>query len=140
HASLPWYLGLFALGMVAAGINCAARPLERRLRAGVPWDLAALALIGLCGLGGMVLARLWFRWKPVTDALVGLATAALLIHCGQADARTSLVRRLLSSAPAVKVGHFSYSLYLIHLPVVALCYFLVRGLSLGPVAHVVALL
>ena len=140
RASLPWYLGLFALGMVAAGINRAPRPLERRLRDSVPWGRVALLSFGLCGLGGMVLARLWFRWKPLTDALVGLATASLLVHCGQADVRTSLVRRLLSSAPAVTVGHFSYSLYLVHLPVVALCYFLVRGFALGPVAHVVALL
>jgi peptidoglycan/LPS O-acetylase OafA/YrhL len=138
HTALPWYLGLFALGMVAAGVSRAPRPFERWLRAAVSWGWVALGLFAVCGLGGMVLAQLWFRWKPVTDALVGLATAALLIHCAEAGA--SPVQRLLASAPAVKVGHFSYSLYLIHLPVVALCYFVVRALPLGPVAHVVALL
>ena len=40
----------------------------------------------------------------------------------------------------MKVGHFSYSLYLIHLLVVAGCYFLIRGLPLGPVAHLVVLI
>jgi peptidoglycan/LPS O-acetylase OafA/YrhL len=138
RTALPWYLGLFALGLVAAGISCAPRPLEERLRRTVPWGAVALALFAVCGLGGMALAGLWFRWKPATDALVGLATAALLIHCARNPG--SLARRLLSSPPVVKVGHFSYSLYLVHLPVVALCYFLVRALALGPVAHVLVLL
>jgi peptidoglycan/LPS O-acetylase OafA/YrhL len=140
RSAVCWYLGLFALGMVAAGISVAPRPLERRLRQVIPWGKVALVLAAICALGGLVLARLWFQWKPVTDALVGLATAALLVHCSQVDVRTSLVRRLLSSPALVKVGHFSYSLYLIHLLVVALCYFLVRGLPLGPVAHVVVLI
>jgi peptidoglycan/LPS O-acetylase OafA/YrhL len=136
RAALPWYLGLFALGMVAAGIGFSPRPLERGLRA-LPWGRIALVLAVLCAFGGLVLARLWFRWKPVTDVLVGLATAALLVHCGR-DA--SSVARLLAAPRLVKLGHFSYSLYLTHLPVVALAYFLVRPLPLGPVAHVAMLL
>jgi peptidoglycan/LPS O-acetylase OafA/YrhL len=136
RAALPWYLGLFALGMVAAAIGFSSRPLERGLRA-LPWGRIALALVALCAFGGLVLAKVWFRWKPVTDVLVGLATAALLVHCGR-DA--SSVGRLLSAPPLVRLGHFSYSLYLTHLPVVALAYFLVRPLPLGPVAHVAVLL
>jgi peptidoglycan/LPS O-acetylase OafA/YrhL len=138
HAALPWYLGLFALGMVAAGIGASPRPLERRLRQVMPWARIALALLVMCLVGGLGLARLWFRWKPATDALVGLTAAALLIHCGLAA--TSPVTRLLSSAPLVGLGHFSYSLYLTHLPVVALVYFLVRTLPLGPVTHVLVML
>jgi peptidoglycan/LPS O-acetylase OafA/YrhL len=138
HAAVSWYLGLFAMGMVAAAIGCADRPLERRLREVVPWGRVALGLCVACALGGLVLARVWFRWKPITDPLVGLATAALLVHCGlPAGAR---VRRLLSAPAAVQLGHFSYSLYLVHLPVVAGGYFLVRRLSLGPVVHVGAML
>jgi peptidoglycan/LPS O-acetylase OafA/YrhL len=137
RAAGPWYLGLFALGMVAAAIGFAARPLERGLRA-LPWGPIALVLAVICAAGGLVLARIWFRWKPVTDVLVGLATAALLIHCGRDPGTT--VARLLSSPPIVRLGHFSYSLYLTHLPVVAMAYFLVRPLPLGPVAHVLVLL
>jgi peptidoglycan/LPS O-acetylase OafA/YrhL len=137
RAALPWYLGLFALGMVAATIGFAPRPLERGLRT-LPWGRITLVLLAICAVGGLVLARLWFRWKPLTDVLVGLATATLLVHCGAAA--SSRVTRLLSSPPLVKLGHFSYSLYLIHLPVVALAYFLVRPLPLGAVAHVLVLL
>jgi peptidoglycan/LPS O-acetylase OafA/YrhL len=138
HAALPWYLGLFALGMVAAGISAAPRPLERRLRSAIPWASATVVLLGICAVGGLALAKVWFRWKPVTDALVGLTTATLLIHCHQAP--SSRAARLLSSPRAVGLGHFSYSLYLTHLPVVAGTYFVVRSLPLGPVAHVAAML
>jgi peptidoglycan/LPS O-acetylase OafA/YrhL len=138
HTALPWYLGLFALGMVAAAISCAPRPLEQRLRR-LPWGPIAKLLIGLCAVGGLVLARLWFRWKPITDALVGLATAALLVHCVAGEGRARIVR-LLSWPPLVQVGHFSYSLYLVHLPVVALCHFALLSLPLGPVAHLALLL
>jgi peptidoglycan/LPS O-acetylase OafA/YrhL len=136
RAALPWYLGLFALGMVAAAIGFAPRPLERGLRT-LPWGRITVVLAAICAIGGLVLARLWFRWKPVTDVLVGLATAALLIHCLTGGSR---VARLLSTPRLVKLGHFSYSLYLTHLPVVALAYFVVRPLPLGPVSHVLAVL
>ena len=136
YAVVPWYLGLFALGMVAAGIGWAPRPPARRLRQVIPWGRLALLLVAICVVGGLVLAKLWFRWKPVTDVLVGLTTAALLVHCDTGGR----VARLLSSPPLVGLGHFSYSLYLTHLPVVAGCYFVVRSLPLGPVAHVAVLL
>ncbi len=39
---------------------------------------------------------------------------------------------LLEAKPLLALGHFSYSLYLTHLPVVALCYFALRPLRLSP--------
>jgi peptidoglycan/LPS O-acetylase OafA/YrhL len=38
---------------------------------------------------------------------------------------------LLESRPLLALGHFSYSLYLTHLPVLALGYFALRPLGLG---------
>jgi peptidoglycan/LPS O-acetylase OafA/YrhL len=136
NAAVTWYLGLFALGMAAAGIARADRPVERRLRARVPWAAVAMALVAACAAGGMLFAQRWFRSKPQTDPLVGLATAALLVWCGQG----APVRRWLAWRPLVLLGHFSYSVYLVHLPVVALCYFAVRRLGLAPLEHVLALL
>jgi peptidoglycan/LPS O-acetylase OafA/YrhL len=137
NAAVTWYLGLFALGLAAAAISRADRPLERRLRTAVPWPALTAILFLACAAGGLLFAKRWFRSKPETDALVGLATAALLVYCAQG---TSPVRRWLEARPLVALGHFSYSLYLVHLPVVALCFFAVRALSLPPLAHVLALL
>jgi peptidoglycan/LPS O-acetylase OafA/YrhL len=142
--AIPWYLALFWLGAAAAVINFSPRPLERRLRERIPWGrLSAVAWV-VCVGGGVVFASVFFRHKPVTDLAFGIATAALLVHLTDRAANIGEARgRLLGwleSRPAVAVGHFSYSLYLCHLPVVALCYFGIRQLGLSPVAHTVVML
>jgi peptidoglycan/LPS O-acetylase OafA/YrhL len=48
--------------------------------------------------------------------------------------------RLLEARPMLALGHFSYSLYLTHLPVVALCYFALRPLALAPLPFSLLLL
>jgi peptidoglycan/LPS O-acetylase OafA/YrhL len=143
-SAVSWYLGLFALGMVAAGIGHGARPRERQLLDGVPWGLLASLLTAACLVGGLVFAKAWFLHKPRTDLLVGLATAALLVHCTRemraGGFEPPLVLRVLHRPALVALGHFSYSLYLSHLPVVALCYLAVRKLSLAPLPHLLAML
>ena len=47
---------------------------------------------------------------------------------------------MLESRPALAVGHFSYSLYLTHLPLLALCYFALAGLGLSGATLVLMLL
>jgi peptidoglycan/LPS O-acetylase OafA/YrhL len=142
-SAVSWYLALFALGMVAAGIGHAARPQERELRAAVPWGVLALVLALACAVGGLVFAQAWFLHKPRTDLLVGVATAALLVHCTRQVAdglQPGPVVRLLHAPALVGLGHFSYSLYLSHLPVVALCFLAVRPLGLAPLPHMLAML
>jgi peptidoglycan/LPS O-acetylase OafA/YrhL len=60
----------------------------------------------------------------------------LLVHltaCAASAGKTrSRLFELLSAKPLVTVGHFSYSLYLTHLPVMALCYFALLPLHLAP--------
>jgi peptidoglycan/LPS O-acetylase OafA/YrhL len=61
--------------------------------------------------------------------LIGLATATLLLSSTervQSDSPGWLLR-LLESRPLLAIGHFSYSLYLTHLPVLALLFFYLRG-------------
>ncbi len=126
--AIPWYLCLFALGMLAAGVSFSERRTESWLRARVAWGKVSAALWLLCALGGTVGARVWFRYIPATDLLVGVAASCLLIYLTsrvQSGEETWLLR-MLQSAPAALVGHFSYSLYLTHLPIVALCYFGLR--------------
>jgi peptidoglycan/LPS O-acetylase OafA/YrhL len=145
HSAIPWYLGCFALGMVAAGINFADRPVEILLRRRVPWGSLSWVLLAFCAVGGVLFARIWFRHQPVTDALVALTTATLLVHCsrhaaGEAAGREPLALRLLGSRPMVALGRFSYSIYLIHLPVLACCFLAQRALPLSQEAHLAVML
>ena len=132
--AVPWYLLLFALGMLAAGVGFSERGLERRLRERVNWSRLSLGLWLFCALGGTLGARIWFRFLPLTDLLVGSAAAALLVHCTRQVTGASgrgWVLRVLESPALVGIGHFSYSLYLTHLPIVALCFFGLRALGLA---------
>jgi peptidoglycan/LPS O-acetylase OafA/YrhL len=135
--AIPWYLLLFGLGMAAASIGFAPSPLSMRLRADVPWRRVSAALWLGCAAFGLLLGRVWFAHKPVTDLMVGLAMAALLVSLGiRAQAKVpdeqGWFLQVLQSRPLLALGHFSYSLYLTHLPVLALCYFALAPLRLPP--------
>jgi len=136
HVAIPWYLLLFTFGMAAASIGFAPHELERKLRSGLPWAWLCAGLWLACVVLSNAAAKLWFNLKPAVDPLVGLATATLLVHLtrqGIAGQRSHLLR-LLEWRPLVTLGHFSYSLYLTHLPVLALCFFALRrfGVSGAP--------
>jgi peptidoglycan/LPS O-acetylase OafA/YrhL len=141
----PWYLGLFALGMCAASVGFSGRSLEHPLAKRLPWKLALWVLTGSCVLGTTVLVKTWFRVLPLSDALVGATTAALLVNYTECalnggDRPKPMLLRLLESRPLVRLGHFSYSLYLTHLPIVALCYFGLRPFALSAQARMASLI
>jgi peptidoglycan/LPS O-acetylase OafA/YrhL len=145
HTAASWYIGLFALGMCAAGIGFASRPFERTLRERAPWGAVALTFLLLVGLGITVLIKVWFVVMPFSDTLVGAATASGLVYLtrhalNRGLARSPLALRFFEWPPLVLLGRFSYSLYLTHLPVVALCYFGLRRLALSPNAALLALI
>ena len=129
-----WYVLLFALGMASANVSFGSGS-ARKLQA-LPWRLIASASWGLLAVVGLVFAGVWFGHKPVTDCLVGLAMAAVLVQLTSTATRREAPRGfllgLLEAKPLLALGHFSYSLYLTHLPVVALCYFALRPLRLSP--------
>ncbi len=140
--AIPWYLVLFTLGMGAAAIGHVDRPLERTLWERVNWRLVTLALVGAAGVGGWFFGYYWFRAKPLTDLLLGFAAAAFLVNAARDGklGRTNRVADWLSSRPAVALGHMSYSLYLTHLPVLALCHFTLVGAGFSPLVHALVLL
>lgn len=140
-SAVTWYLVLFTFGMSAAAVGFASE--ERRpLNAAWPWSAIAGASWVLCGVFALGAATIWFRFKPLTDVLVGFATAATLVYLtGRAATETRGVPlRLLESRPLVAIGHFSYSLYLTHLPVVALLALVLAPLGLSPLVSAGALL
>jgi peptidoglycan/LPS O-acetylase OafA/YrhL len=130
--AIPWYLFLFALGMLAAAAGFAPR--GERLRLAVPWRKVSGALWVGCLLFSTAAPAVWFACKPLVDALIGLATATLLVHLTNragAHERGRLLP-LLEWRPLLTLGHFSYSLYLTHLPILAVCYFTLRPLEARP--------
>jgi peptidoglycan/LPS O-acetylase OafA/YrhL len=141
RVAIPWYLLLFAFGMAAASIGFGHHELERRLRTSVPWKLVSAGLWLTCVVSSNAAATLWFSIKPVVDPLVGLSTATLLIHLTRegVSGRHSRLLALLESRALVGLGHFSYSLYLTHLPVLALCYLGLRSLGVSGPAFTLAI-
>jgi peptidoglycan/LPS O-acetylase OafA/YrhL len=136
HVAIPWYLLLFAFGMSSATLGFSDAALAQRWRQRAPLGPICAACWAICFALSMGLPKFWFSSKPVTDVLVGLASATLLAFLTRrANAETvsrGLLLRVLESRPLVGVGHFSYSLYLTHLPIVALSYFALRAQLAGP--------
>lgn len=102
----PQYLGLFALGMVGAGIAYSQNPrlallLQRRAWAAVAAACAA-AFVGI-----HLLAHGLFK----TDVIVGVCSVGVIVIAAVHDGQ---LRRVLSWRPLVRIGTFAYSLYLLH--------------------------
>jgi peptidoglycan/LPS O-acetylase OafA/YrhL len=120
EAARPWYLGLFALGMAAADVSYSNRPNVQLLRQHAYWlCLVVLPLTALAGIGPMK-HQIW-----IADAIVGLSACLMIIACVASKMQSSgdrlpLALRLLESPRAIWLGAMSYSLYLIHPPIVAL--------------------
>ncbi len=132
-----WFLGLFAMGMVAAVINFSRLiPKERLLR----WS-KAFCILGLivffAGTFVFGASRLW-EYLYLMDFLVGLTISCFLVLCtGYCfnDAKLShpFFLRFLMSPYVVRLGTFSYSLYLVHFPLLSLLHLWIRPLNLPPV-------
>jgi peptidoglycan/LPS O-acetylase OafA/YrhL len=126
----PWLLGLFGLGVVAAGV--ASRP-----RGALPWNWIALGA-GVLGLVAIVLCPEGTAdgafWAP--DLLVGAAVAVFFVAAAH-DPRI-VPARALALRPVVLLGTFSYSLYLVHEPPVALLGAILNRAHAGPALSAVA--
>ena len=99
----------FAAGSLIA--LCASRALPNRLAS------EALGLTGLLGIGvSLFVINEVTRFPGPWTLLPVLATVAVII--GARHERT-IAYRMLSTAPAVRIGDWSYSLYLWHWPLIA---------------------
>ena len=138
----PHFLGLFALGMLAADINfLPAKRVQSRLRWGI---ITALFFLPLC-----IPPSIYHRYFSLSvvekDLFVGLGTASLLAYCTQhlqvnQPHQPSWVLGLLQSNILVFLGSFSYSMYLIHAPLVASVQPLVLSWHLSPAVSLIVLL
>jgi peptidoglycan/LPS O-acetylase OafA/YrhL len=122
------FVGLFALGMLGASLASGrATRLERAWPALTAALTAAAALLLAGGFG----AHLSSSRAAVLETVVGLATMTLLVAVARRPG--GALDRLLSWQPLTQVGLCSYSLYLIHAPLLQVAWqYLVTPCRLGP--------
>jgi peptidoglycan/LPS O-acetylase OafA/YrhL len=114
---------LFAVGIVAAGIAGATKA-----PGGLPWPWLALAAAAPVLLAISLQGSRWTltpRHLLWVDIALGPAVACLLL--GVAAGRPRRLVGLLDSRPIRSLGLSSYSLYLIHMPIVVVAYQLIVG-------------
>jgi peptidoglycan/LPS O-acetylase OafA/YrhL len=121
---LPGRMFEFVLGMVAAVVLTRPDPLPSVRH-------ARRYLMGIAGFGALGLASStqWSPYAPVTDVLWGLAFFSLIMYVGT---RNALGFPLLAGRPLVWLGGISYSVYLIHDPLMQQAAKIVRSLGLPP--------
>jgi peptidoglycan/LPS O-acetylase OafA/YrhL len=115
RSSSPHFVGIFTLGMLAAYVATSPGAWYVRRRVAFPWaalgtitaTLAALLIV----VWGIDAATTHFA---VLDLLVGVTAASLLIVSSSTEDNGA--SRLFSWKPLVMVGTFSYSVYLLHAP------------------------
>lgn len=108
----PWFIPLFCVGMATA--HFAYRP---NLRIGIVPRLASV--LAVAALAGMAYS-LRFKEIAPSDICVGIAVACL-VYLG-AVAPWIRVPGFFGWRPLVKLGAFSYSLYLMHHPILQVLY------------------
>jgi peptidoglycan/LPS O-acetylase OafA/YrhL len=104
----PWYLGLFALGM--AGSHLAYKPPVWR----GPNAFSAL-LLGSAALVGCIWAVVHKLSLPICDAWMGVVLICVL-YAG-AISKKLWLSKALACKPLAGLGAISYSLYLMHHPI-----------------------
>ncbi|MET9087859.1 acyltransferase [Streptomyces sp. NPDC004237] len=108
----PHLAPVFAAGVIGAGIVTASDRIRR-----LPWGwLAALAALPVPALG-IIRGSVWtvnhYFWIDLA-----IAPAMTMLLAAVATGRPAVLVRLLTARPVHRLGGFSYSLYLIHLPIV----------------------
>ncbi len=140
----PGFLFLFTVGMLAAAINFSPQPERvKRLVNAVPWTGLAIGLWLAYAVVTVRFANQPDRFSSTLFCLLaGAASLALIVACTASTqgAGTNPLLRAFEWSPLVFLGGFSYSLYLIHAPVLALFALALRGGSLSAAASLVILL
>lgn len=132
----PWYLGLFSLGMGAAVVTVTRASQPAKRPSGF-WS--ALAVIPAAAFLAVAVTRpLWMEQRQwLLDPVVGMFAACLILTCAEAALHKietpGLLLRVLEHRGTLRLGAFSYSLYLTHILVKWGLYALLSGLSLSPV-------
>ena len=136
----PQFFFLFCLGMSVAAYCYSSSP-ELTEQSGIarPWGTRAISLFLATVITNGILLD---RGQQVSDFLIGGASACALIYLTQNVRQRKRPKLLIALEwkPLVELGKFSYSLYLMHAPILALFYLLAQTLRLGPVSFQIFIL
>lgn len=140
HSGLtPHFLALFALGMLGATLASSPLPRWQAWRERPVWTPSALACAALlCAANALRGPQIEASGWAGADAVAGLGTLCPLVAVSHPA--PSVMQRALSMPLLVWIGTFSYSLYLIHWPLLSICYGYLHGrFHLGDSAAVLAM-
>lgn len=128
----PEYLGLFAMGMLGAGITFSPAGGLADLRRRAPWGWVVLGTtVMLLFLSNAHLYHGTLIPISTLDLFVGLWATSLLIAAGYTS--ETRLHRALSWKPLAFLGTFAYSIYVIHAPLLQLIgLYIVRPMHLTP--------
>lgn len=137
----PWFLGLFALGIAAAHVSFSSDAISTRCRAWRGWRWLSLTFSIAYAINLIVIHQMQ-SLSVLTDFAVGGLTAIAIIDWTRATRRSEsrLGLRILNSRLAQLLGRFSYSLYLIHFPILALAHRLLVCVGVEPVSRLVVMM
>jgi peptidoglycan/LPS O-acetylase OafA/YrhL len=96
---------------------CAARVVASGWQQKSRWPFGTIAVVVLCGAAWLV--KIGGQFQPFADSVFALGFAVLLLAASRdADASSSgLAHRIFNFRPLVGMGAISYSLYLLHTPI-----------------------
>ncbi|MER5405921.1 acyltransferase [Streptomyces sp. NPDC002769] len=103
---------VFVAGLAGAGVVVASEKVRR-----LPWHwlaaLAALPVLSLVSIKGSVWTVDHYFWMDLA-----VVPAMTLLLVAVSTGRPDFLTKLLTARPVRSLGNFSYSLYLIHLPII----------------------
>jgi peptidoglycan/LPS O-acetylase OafA/YrhL len=108
------FVGLFALGMAGAWLATSERPSWAAARERIPWVPVAASLAASAAVLTIIAGDLADVLAPFVELPIGLGVLCLLVATTRSGG--GHLRRVLAVRPLAFVGAFSYSLYLIHAP------------------------
>jgi peptidoglycan/LPS O-acetylase OafA/YrhL len=129
---------LFAEGMLAAEIVFSETEWNRQLRKNIPWTLLASILLMLAVPASGIRYMRGISWI-LSDVLAGLSAMSILVAV--LSFRNHPLNAILTWNPLVKIGCFSYSIYLIHMPLMQVfLQYVSHPLHLQPIFELVFIL
>lgn len=141
NASL-WFVGLFAMGMAAAHLTFTQEARLLKMRENTPWLTIAVSITLGIALFGIVKKGGVSDYEWIVDAVFGVAAASLILFCARALQHKTRPwpLRIFEHPALVRVGVFSYSLYLTHYLVVFMWDFGMAYLKPAPTLRVLTTL